>query len=215
MTDIRVEFLFQVSSPPAQLPVKPDALGKTFAFSVENTPVEVTIPQGPHDFLFWQPFVPGEYQAVIDVPHFNETLVQVIRVSVLVGGNVSAAADSAGDQGAPARAVEAIDRAQEVALRAITGFIAWIRATTRITGTAVSGEAPPLAGPVRAFEIGTGRSFNTGPSIRSVAVGRDPKGQYSLTAADLSKIAERVAQGDDAPIGETFSPTRSFTPAMR
>ena len=155
MTDIRVEFLFQVSSPPAQLPVKENALGKTFAFSLESTPVEVTIPQGPDDFLFWRPFVPGEYRAVIDVPLLNETLVQVIRVSVLVTADTSAAAVSAGDQDALARAVEAIDTAQEMAVRAITGFVAWIRATTRITGIAVSGEAPPLAGPVRAFESGT------------------------------------------------------------
>jgi hypothetical protein len=186
------------------LPVKKDALGKTFTFSLESTPVEVTIPQGPDDFLFWRPFVPGEYRAVLDVPLLDETFVQVIRVAVLVGADTSAAAASAGDQEALARAVEAIDKAQEMAVRAITGFVAWVRATTRITGIGVSGEAPPLAGPVRAFESGTGRLFNTGPTIRSIAVGRDPEGQYSLTAADLNKIAERVGQGNEAPVGETL-----------
>lgn len=204
MTSIRVEFLFQVSYPPAQLPVKRDALGKKYAFSFESTPVEVTIPQTPDDFLFWRPFVPGEYRAVLDFPGLAETLLQVIRVAVVVSADVSAATATAKDPEALSRAVEAFDRAQDVAVAVIMDFVAWIRATTRITSTTLSSEVPRLAGPVRAFESDTGRQFSTGPSMRSILVARDPNGKYSLTASDFEQIAEHVSHGTKVPIAETL-----------
>jgi hypothetical protein len=204
MTSIRVEFLFQVSSPPAQLPVTKDALGKSYAFSHEGMPVEITIPQGVNDFLFWQPFVPGEYRAIFDVDSLEEVHVQVIRVTVIIDADVSAATVTIDNPDALDRAVEAIDRARDVASQVITDFVAWVRATTRLTDLALSSEVPPLAGPVRAFEADTGIQFKVGPSIRSVGVGRDPAGRYRLTVADLTEIIERVNRGDEAPIAETL-----------
>lgn len=204
MTSIRVEFLFQVSSPPAQLPVTRDALGKSYALSYEGMPVEITIPQGVNDFLFWQPFVPGEYRAIFDIASLGEVHVQVIRVTVIINADVSAATAKIDNPDALGRAVEAIDRARDVASQVVTGFVAWVRATTRLTDLALSSEVPPLAGPVRAFEADTGIQFKVGPSIRSVSVGRDPAGKYSLTAADLEEIVERVNRGDEAPVAETL-----------
>lgn len=46
MTAIRVEFLFQISSPPAKLPMERDALGRSYVLLHEDMPVEITIPKG-------------------------------------------------------------------------------------------------------------------------------------------------------------------------
>jgi hypothetical protein len=146
MTEIRVEFLFQVSSPPATLPMKRDALGRSYALSHEDMPVEITIPQRVNDFLFWRPFVPGEYRAVLDTSSLEEVLVQVIRVTVTTNAAVSAVTATIDNPDELGQAVEAIDRARDVASQVVMGFVAWIRATTRITDLALSSEAPPLAG---------------------------------------------------------------------
>lgn len=204
MTAIRVEFLFQVSSPPAKLPMERDALGRSYVLSHEDMPVEITIPQTVNDFLFWRPFVPGEYRAILDVPGLEEVLVQVIRVTVTINADVSAATATTDNPEALDYAVEAIDRARDVASQVVTGFVAWIRATTRITDLALSSEVPPLAGPVRAFEAETGFQFKVGPSLRSVSVGRDPTGKYSLTVADMEGIIERVNRAAEAPVAETL-----------
>jgi hypothetical protein len=204
MTAIRVEFLFQVSSPPAQLSVTRDALGKSYTLSHEGTPVEITIPRRADDFLFWRPFIPGEYSAVFDIDSLGEVLVQVIRVTVIINADVSAATATIDNPDALGRAVEAIDRARDVASQVVTAFVAWVRATTRMTDLALSSEVPPLAGPVRAFEVGTGLQFNVGPSTRSVVFARDPAGKYSLTAADWEEIIESVNRGDEAPVAETL-----------
>jgi hypothetical protein len=145
MTAIRVEFLFQVSSPPATLSLKRDTLGKSYALLYEGMPVEITIPQRMNDFLFWQPFVPGEYRAIFDIASLEEVLVQVIRVTVLINADVSAVTATIDNPDALSRAVAAIDRAQDVASQVVTGFVAWVRATTRMTDLALSSQVPSLA----------------------------------------------------------------------
>ena len=170
----------------------------------EDMPVEITIPQGVNDFLFWQPFVPGEYRAVLDIPSLEEVLVQVIRVAVTIDADLSAATVTIDNPDKLGDAFEAIDRAQDVASQVVTGFVAWIRATTRMTDLALSSEVPPLAGPVRVMEAETGLPIKVGPSLKSVSVGRDSAGKYSLTAADLEEIIERVNRGAEAPVAETL-----------
>jgi hypothetical protein len=198
-----VEFLFQVSWPPAQLPMSSDALGKTYNITLQDMAVEITIPRERDDFLFWKPFIPGEYQAVLPIPVVGETRVQVIRVTVAATSDVSAEAAAASLE-ALRQAVKAIDSAREVAERAITEFLAWIRATTRLTGMSLSSEVPPLAGPVRVIEIDTGRLFNTGPSMQAVGESRDPEGKYILIDEDLRHISENISTGAVAPIAETL-----------
>src|SRR6266700_1913769 len=136
MTAIRVEFLFQVSSPPAQLPVTRDVLGKSYVLPQEDMPVEITIPQQVDDFLFWQPFVPGEYRAILDMASLGEVLLQVIRVTVMINADVTAATATIDNPDALDRAVEAIDGARDVASRVVADFVAWVRATTRMTDLA-------------------------------------------------------------------------------
>lgn len=157
-----------------------------------------------NDFLFWQPFVPGEYRAVLDIPSLEEVLVQVIRVAVTIDADLSPATVTIDNPDKLGDAFEAIDRAQDVASQVVTGFVAWIRATTRMTDLALSSEVPPLAGPVRVLEAETGLQIKVGPSLKSVSVGRDPAGKYSLTAADFEEIIERVNRGAEAPVAETL-----------
>ncbi len=204
MTAIRVEFLFQVSSPPAQLPMRRDALGKSYSLSHDGMPVEITIPRRRDDFLFWRPFVPGEYYTISDIPALDEVHVHIMRVAVMLDANTSAATATIDNKDALDRAVEAIDKARDVASQVVTDFVAWVRATTRITALALSSEAPPLAGPVRTFDADTGLQFRVGPSMKSVVVGRDPAGKYVLTAADLEEIIGHVGRGDEAPVAETL-----------
>jgi hypothetical protein len=122
----------------------------------------------------------------------------------MINADVSAATATIDNPDALDCAVEAIDGARDVASRVVTDFVAWVRATTRMTDLTLSNEVPPLAGPVRMFEADTGIQFRVGPSVRSVAVGRDPAGKYSLMAADLEEIIGRVNRGDEAPVAETL-----------
>ncbi len=66
MTAFRVEFLFEIGSPSVPLEVSREVLGRSFTLSHDGLPVQITLPRQANDFLFWRPFVPGEYRALID-----------------------------------------------------------------------------------------------------------------------------------------------------
>jgi hypothetical protein len=202
MTAFRVEFLFEIGSASVPLEVSRETLGRSFTLSRDGMPVQITLPQQPNDFLFWRPFVPGEYRALIDWGDEGKVSLHVIRVSVNTDGEFSAAMPLEGQT--MARAVEMIDRAHEVASRVVAAFVAWVRATTRMTGLSLSSEVPSLAGPVRTIEVGTGLPIRTGPSIRSVSVGRDAAGKYHLDLSDVERFIEQVNRGDEPPVAETL-----------
>ncbi len=202
MSVIRVEFLFEIGSASAPLRVRRDTLGKSYSLSHEGLPIQVTVPERVNDFLFWRPFVPGGYSALMDFGHEDEVFVHVILVTVTLDAGVSAATPLEGE--AVERAVEVIDKAQDVAARFVTVFVAWVRATTRMSDLPLSREVPPLAGPVRAFDVATGLPVRAGPSMRTVMEGRDPAGKYQLAATDMDQIIERIQRGDEAPVAETL-----------
>ncbi len=202
MTAFRVEFLFEIGSPSVPLEVSREVLGRSFTLSHDGLPVQITLPRQANDFLFWRPFVPGEYRALIDWGSAGEVSLHVMRVSVNIDGDFSAAMPLEGQT--MTHAVEMIDRAQEVASQVVTTFVAWVRATTRMTGLSLSSEVPPLAGPVRTFEVGTDLQVRTGPSVRSVAVGRDPAGKYHLDLSDVERFIEQVSRDDEPPVAETL-----------
>src|SRR5260370_21679274 len=126
----------------------------------------------------------------MDFGHEDAVFVHVIRVNVILDADVSPATPLEGE--AYGRAVEVIDKAQDVTARFVTAFVAWVRATTRMADLPLSSEVPPLAGPVRAFDLDTGLLLQAGPSIRTVMEGRDPSGKYHLVPTDIDQIIERL-----------------------
>jgi hypothetical protein len=204
MTAFRVEFLFEIGKPPAQFCVTKDTLGKSYSLSHDDLPIQIDIPRRSGDFLFWTPFIPGEYHALSEVGAWDEVFVHIILVTVIIDAEVSAIAATIENADALNRAVAMMDTALDVASHVVTEFVAWVRATTRMTSLPLSSEVPPLAGPVRAFEVDSGRQLRVGPSHRTVAVARDPAGKYHLTAPDLEQIVERVNRGHEAPVAETL-----------
>lgn len=202
MTEFRVEFLFEVGPPSAPLQVSRETLGKSYTISREGLPIQITLPQRADDFLFWRPFVPGGYRALLDWDDPDEVAVFVILVTVTLDADVSAAAPLEGQT--MTRAVALIDKAQDVASQVVTAFVSWVRATTRMTALPLSSEVPPLAGPVRTVEVGTGLQVRTGPSVRTVVEARDPAGKYRLGPPDMEQIVKYLSRGDEAPVAETL-----------
>jgi hypothetical protein len=202
MSVIRVDFLYRVGPPTAPLRVTRESLGKSYGFSLGGIPIEITLPRRPDDWLSWKPFVAGEYQTFIDWGDQDEVSLHIIRLTVSVDADVSAAAPLEGET--VRRAVKAIDEAQEIAAHVIKAFIAWVRATTRMTDLPLSSEVPPLAGPVLAVDTEAGLPFRTGPSVRTVLVARDPAGKYRLAPEDMDQIIDRIQQDEEAPIAETL-----------
>ncbi len=202
MNAIRVEFLFRIGPPTAPLAITKDMLGRSYRLSRNGLPVEVTLPTQEDDWLWWRPSVAGEYRTFIDWGDEDEVSLYIIRVSVDVEADVSVTAPL--EREAFGRAVEAIDWAKDVAERVVTAFVAWVRATTRMTSLPLSSEVPPLAGPVRAIDLDSGLRLGAGPSIRGVAEARDPAGKYRLAVSDVDEIIGRIRRDEEAPIAETL-----------
>ena len=202
MTAIRVEFPFEVATPPATFLVTREALGKRYTLSHEGLPVEIAIPQRANDFLHWRPFVPGGYHALMDFGDENAVLVCVILVTITIDADVSATTPLEGQ--AMTRAVKVLDRARDVAAQVVTAFVGWVRATTRMTDLPLSSEVPPLAGPVRAIDVDAGLPLRAGPSLGTALVGRDPAGKYHLAATDIEQIIGYIQHGDESPVAETL-----------
>jgi hypothetical protein len=201
MSVLRVQFLFRVGPPNEPLAITKDLLGKTYEISHPDGLVEISLPTCPDDWLFWQPFIPGEYRTFIDWGRDDEVSLYIIRVVVTVESDVTAAMPLKGE--VMTGAVQAIDKARDIAARVVTAFVAWVRATTRLAGLPLSNEVPPLAGPVLTIDEAA-EPVRTGPSIKTVLTGRDPSGRYRMASPDLEDIIEPVRQGEEAPIAETL-----------
>jgi hypothetical protein len=201
MSTLRVQFLYMIAPWTAPLHIARDALGTSYEIFHPDGPIEISLPRRPGDWLFWEPFVPGEYRTFNDWGDDEQVALHIIRLIVSIEADVSATMPLEGD--VMTRAVQAFDKAQDMAAHVVTAFIAWVRATTRLTGLPLSSEVPPLAGPVLGVDQ-AGARIRTGPSIKSVAIGRDPSGKYCLALSDLDDIIERVRQDEEAPIAETL-----------
>jgi hypothetical protein len=204
LTKFHVEFLFQVGDIPTPIYVTRDVLGTTYRLSHDGLPIQVEIPRERNDFLFWTPFVPGEYWAVRDIGQGDEAFLYIVRISVTIDAPVSAAKATIEDREEIGRASAMMDRAREVASHVATEFVAWVRVTTRMTSLLLSSEVPPLAGPVRAFEVESGIPLRVAPPQKTIAYGRDPVGKYHLDATDMVKIAELIEEGRVTPVPETL-----------
>lgn len=201
MSVLRVQFLFRIAPPTAPLIIAKDLLGKSYEIPHPDGPIEISLPKRPEDWLFWKPFIPGEYRTFTDWGQDDEVSLHIIRVIVTVDADVSAAMPLKGE--VMTRAVEALDKAQDTAAQVVKAVVAWVRATTRMAGLPLSSEVPPQAGPVLAIDE-AGERLRTGPSIKTVTTGRDPSGKYRLAPSDLADIIEHVRQDDDAPVAETL-----------
>jgi hypothetical protein len=202
MTTISVEFPFNVGSVSAPLRVAREVLGTQYQMSCDGMLVQVTLPRREDDFLSWRPFVPGGYRALLDWGKGDEVAVYVILVTVEVEADVTTAAPLEGEM--LTRASNAVDKARRAGEQVVAAFVAWVRATTRMTELALSSEVPSLAGPARAVDAETGRRLNVGPSLNIVAVARDPAGKYRLAATDMEEIFQRVRRDQEAPVAETL-----------
>ena len=215
MTEFRVEFLFQVGDIPTPIYVTRDVLGATYRLSHDELPIQVEIPKERNDFLFWTPFVPGEYWAVRDIGQGDEAFLYIVRISVTIDASVSAAKATIEDSEEIGRASAMMGRARDAASHVATEFVAWVRVTTRMTSLLLSSEVPPLAGPVRAFEVESGLPLRVAPPQKVVAYGRDPAGKYRIDATDIAKIAKLIEEGRATPVPETLLADASITPNIR
>ena len=204
MTEFRVEFLFQVGELSNPIYITRDTLGKTYRFSHDGLPVTIEIPRQRNDFLFWTPFVPEEYWAVRDLGQGDEVFLYVIRMTVILNADVSAADVSIANSQELSKASAMMGRAQKTASHIATEFIAWVRVTTRLTSLLLSSEVPPLAGPVRAFEVQSGHQLHVAPPHTVVAYARDPLDKYRLDATDVRDIISLIQEGRPTPVPETL-----------
>jgi hypothetical protein len=203
MTALFVGFPFDVAGHLEPLRVRRSLLGRQYHFVRDGVDVQISIPQRHDDFLYWTPFVPGEYRALIDWnADSDEVSIYTVFVAVGFDATVSAANSLEGDTLDAAIAV--VDHAYAVAQAVIDEFLSWIRATTRMTGQVLSGQTAALAGPARAMDVELGLPIGVGPTHHGVAVARDPAGKYVLDETDLDDLITRIARHDEAPVAETL-----------
>jgi hypothetical protein len=205
MTKLLVGCPFTVGRAGRPFEVSRDVLGTQHHLQVRGHDVLVAAPKNKDDFLYWKPFVPGEYQAIIDWGAENETVtVRVLFVTVGVEADVDAGAVAARSDRAVGDAIAAVDLAVEIAAHAVRRLLAWVQATTRMTGLLLSSDMPSLAGPVRVIEAETGERIRVGPSIRTTGEARDPSGKYHVTMRDMEALLGRVARDEEPPVAEAL-----------